>query len=171
MIELNFMDLLFTLLNFFILLALLYVILYRPVLQLLSEREERIKAEDSKIEDLRKESEELKVQWEEKNRELACDVRRILEEAKQEGLKEKEEIIREAKAEARQILARASREARRERGRAWEELWGEMVGIIITIATKVVGEEFDDEKHRNKIRSFIKDLDSKMIGELTNEAH
>jgi F-type H+-transporting ATPase subunit b len=94
-----------------------------------------------------------------------------LEIARQDGLKEKEEIVRQAKEEAGQILIRAGQEARRERSKAWEDLWDEMVGIIITIATKAVGEEFNDEKHRAKIRSFIKQLDSKMIGELTNESH
>jgi len=46
-----------------------------------------------------------------------------------------------------------------------------MVGIIILICSKVVGEEFNEEKHRKKIRTFIKSLDAKTIGELTNEAH
>lgn len=171
MIELNVMDLVLTVFNFLLLVALLYLVLYRPVLRLLNEREERIKAENEEIESLRREAERLKKEWEDKNAELAKNIHQILEEANEQGKKAREEIIREAREEARHILARASQDARRERVKAWEELWGEMVNIIVTIATKVVGEEFDDEKHRKKILSFIKDLDSKMIGELTNESH
>lgn len=171
MMEISILDIILTILNFFILMGLLYLVLYRPVLRLLQEREEKIKTENEQLSTMRHEAETLKKKWEEKNKALAADVQRILEAARQEGLKEKEDIIRQAKEEAGQILVRAGQEARRERSKAWEEWWEEMVGIIITIATKVVGEEFDDEKHRTKIRSFIKQLDSKMIGELTNESH
>jgi len=171
MMEISIADLLLTVLNFFILMGLLYVVLYRPVLNILSTREAKIKRENEELARFRKEAEELKNQWEAKNQELADDRHRILEEAKQQGLKEKEELIRQAREEALQILARARQEVERERNRAWEELWEEMVGIIITIAAKVVGEEFDEEKQRKKIRVFIKSLVAKAIGELTNEAH
>lgn len=171
MMEIRIVDLLLTILNFFILMGLLYVVLYRPVLNLLSAREAKIKRENEELARLRKEAEELKSRWEAKNQELASDRHRILEEAKQQGLKEKEELIRQAREEALRIIARARQEVQRERNRVWEELWEEVVGIIITIATKVVGEEFNEEKHRKKIRAFIESLDTKAIGELTNEAH
>lgn len=171
MMEISIMDIILTILNFLILMGLLYLVLYKPVLRLLQEREEKIKKENEELSALRQEAEALKNEWEEKNKALAADVQRILEIARQDGLKEKEEIVRQAKEEAGQILIRAGQEARRERSKAWEDLWDEIVGIIITIATKAVGEEFNDEKHRAKIRSFIKQLDSKMIGELTNESH
>ncbi len=171
MMEIRIVDLLLTILNFFILMGLLYLVLYRPVLNLLSAREAKIKRENEELARLRKEAEELRSRWEAKNQELASDRRRILEEARQQGLKEKEELISQAKEEAFQILARARQEVLRERNRAWEELWKEMVGIIILICSKVVGEEFNEEKHRKKIRTFIKSLDAKTIGELTNEAH
>ncbi len=171
MMEIRIVDLLLTILNFFILMGLLYLVLYRPVLNLLSAREAKIKRENEELARLRKEAEELKSHWEAKNQELACERRRILEEARQQGLKEKEELIRQAREDALQIIARARLEVQRERNRLWEELWEEIVGIIITIATKVVGEEFNEEKQREKVRAFIKNLDAKAIGELTNEAH
>ena len=154
MMEISIADLLLTVINFFILMGLLYVVLYRPVLNILSTREAKIKRENEELARFRKEAEELKNQWEAKNQELADDRHRILEEAKQQGLKEKEELIRQAREEALQILARARQEVERERNRAWEELWEEMVGIIITIAAKVVGEELT-KKNRGKRSEYL----------------
>ena len=60
MMEIRIVDLLLTILNFFILMGLLYLVLYRPVLNLLSAREAKIKRENEELARLRKEAEELR---------------------------------------------------------------------------------------------------------------
>lgn len=167
--HISILDIIFAIFNFLILLFLLHLVLYRPVVRMLDEREERIRRENEGIEQLKQEVMAMKEELAKKNADLAAHSHQILEDAKKMGQKAREEILAQAREEARHILSRAENEVVRERTRAWEELWGEMVNLVITAATKIVGEDLDDAKHRKRIQNFINSLDPRQIGELTNE--
>jgi F-type H+-transporting ATPase subunit b len=168
-VQVNLLDIVFALLNFLILLGILQLVLYKPVVRLLNEREERVKRQNQELEANRQKLAALEEELERKQTELAAQVRQILDDARHQGQKTKEEILAQAREEARHILSRAEAEVQRERLRAWEELWGEMVNLVISAATRIVGEDFNDDKHRRRIEEFISSLDLRQIGELTNE--
>lgn len=166
--HISILDVAFAIFNFLILLLLLQMVLYRPVVRMLDEREARVRNENEEIERKKAEILAMKEELEKQNTALAAQSQQILEDAKKMGQKAREEILSQAREEARYILSRAEDEVVRERTRAWEELWGEMVNLVITAATKVVGEDLDDAKHRKRIQNFINSLDPRQIGELTN---
>lgn len=166
--HISILDIAFAIFNFLILLVLLQFVLYRPIVRMLEEREERIRNENDEIERMKQEVNAMKEELERKNAELAAQAHQVLDDAKKMGQKAREEILTQAREEARRILSRAENEVVRERTRAWEELWGEMVNLVITAATKIVGEDLDDAKHRKRIQNFISSLDPRQIGELTD---
>ena len=167
--NISIVDIVIAIFNFLLLLALLWLVLYRPIIRLLDEREERIRNEREEIERMKKEAAQLREEWERKNAEITNQAKQIIEEATKQAQKAREDILAQARDDAHRILARAENEVGRERTRVWEELWEEMVSLVITAATKIVGEDLDDTKHRKRIQNFIKNLDSRRIGELTNE--
>jgi F-type H+-transporting ATPase subunit b len=167
--NISIIDIAIAIFNFLLLLILLWLVLYRPVIRMLDEREGRIRHENEEIERMKNEATQLRQEWEEKNAEISSQAHQIIEEATKQAQKAREDILAQAREDARRILARAENEVVRERTRAWEELWGDMVNLVITAATKIVGEDFDDTKHRKRIQNFISNIDSRRIGELTNE--
>lgn len=167
--KVNLLDIVFALLNFLILLWILKLVLYKPVVRLLNEREEGIARQNLEIEEKQQKLAAFQYELEQKQAELTAQVHKVLDDAQKQGQAAKEEILAQAREEARHILSRAEGEVHRERLRAWEELWSEIVGLVISTATKVVGEDFNDEMHRKRIEEFINGLDPHQIGELTNE--
>lgn len=95
--QVNLLDIVFALLNFLILLGILQLVLYKPVVRLLNEREERVKRQNQELEANRQKLAALEEELERKQTELAAQVRQILDDARHQGQKTKEEILAQAR--------------------------------------------------------------------------
>lgn len=143
------------LLNFSILLVVLYAVGYKPILRILDQRAERIR---NSLE----EAERIKAESEERQEEM----RRELEQARQEGqalisqardlaTKFKEEEREKAAGEAEAFLSKARGDIERERDNAMEDLRGQFAGLAITAAEKVIERSLDEKAHREIIERVL----------------
>ncbi len=145
------------LINFGILLLLLYFVLYKPVIRMLNERSNRIKASMEQAEQI----EQKMAETEERVREQLEAARRegqnILSQAGQMGEQAKEAARREARQEAEAIMARTRLEIDRERDEAIEGLRRQFADLAILAAEKVIAETIDKEKHRQLIDEVLEE--------------
>ncbi|PKB66858.1 MAG: ATP synthase F0 subunit B [SAR202 cluster bacterium Io17-Chloro-G3] len=152
------------LVNFSILLVVLYAVGYKPILRILDQRAERIRNSLEEAERVKSESEERQE-----------EMRRELEQARQEGqalisqardlaTKFKEEEREKAAGEAEAFLAKARGDIERERDNAMEELRGQFAGLAITAAEKVIERSLDEKAHREIIERVL-DETSQVRGE------
>ena len=152
------------LVNFSILLVVLYKVGYKPILRILDQRAERIRNSLEEAERIKSESEERQE-----------EMRRELEQARQEGqalisqardlaTKFKEEEREKAAGEAEAFLAKARGDIERERDNAMEELRGQFAGLAITAAEKVIERSLDEKAHREIIERVL-DETSQVRGE------
>ena len=143
------------LLNFSILLVVLYAVGYKPILRILDQRAER-------IQNSLEEAERIKTESEERQEEM----RRELEQARQEGqalisqardlaTKFKEEEREKAAGEAEAFLSKARGDIERERDNAMEDLRGQFAGLAITAAEKVIERSLDEKAHREIIERVL----------------
>ena len=143
------------LLNFSILLVVLYAVGYKPILRILDQRAERIR---NSLE----EAERIKAESEERQEEM----RRELEQARQEGqalisqardlaTKFKEEEREKAAGEAEAFLSKARGDIERERDNAMEDLRGQFAGLAISAAEKVIERSLDEKAHREIIERVL----------------
>ena len=143
------------LVNFSILLVVLYAVGYKPILRILDQRAERIR---NSLE----EAERIKAESEERQEEM----RRELEQARQEGqalisqardlaTKFKEEEREKAAGEAEAFLSKARGDIERERDNAMEDLRGQFAGLAITAAEKVIERSLDEKAHREIIERVL----------------
>ena len=148
-------SLLVYLVNFSILLVVLYAVGYKPILRILDQRAERIR---NSLE----EAERIKAESEERQEEM----RRELEQARQEGqalisqardlaTKFKEEEREKAAGEAEAFLSKARGDIERERDNAMEDLRGQFAGLAITAAEKVIERSLDEKAHREIIERVL----------------
>ncbi|MCL0101738.1 F0F1 ATP synthase subunit B [Dehalococcoidia bacterium] len=141
--------------NFSLLLGLLYMVLYKPVIRMLDNRSQRIqesldeadrlKEETSKSEDL------VKQQLEEARQEG----RNIVAQATQVAERVREEARDQARSDADGIISRAQAEIQRERDEAIEDLRSQFADLTILAAERVINTSLDDEQHRRLIEEVL----------------
>ena len=128
------------LINFALLLILLYFIAYKPIRRMLDERSEKVKMSMEQAEQMK----EMMAKTEEQ-------VREQLEVARGE----RQNILAQAKQDAESIVARARVEIQREQDEAIGELKRQFADLAILAAEKVISETLDKKKHRKLIDEVL----------------
>ena len=147
------------LINFVILVFLLRLFLYRPVLNMLGERRQRIR---ESLEEADKVRQQAQVQRSEFQRELE-EARRTSQEAAARAAEETEKmrggILAEARKEAEQIREQAHQQLEVERQQVMAELRRDVVDLAVELTRRVVGETVavDEQAQRKLIQRFLQE--------------
>jgi F-type H+-transporting ATPase subunit b len=151
----NLPSLLAQLINFTILLVVLYVLAYRPVMRMLDERRRRIQegleASEEAKRRLAQAEQEAQAQMERARQEAQA----IIAQAQQAARHLQEEARQQARQEAEQILARAREEIALERDAAIAQLRQEFADLTIRAAERVIRQALDREAHRRLIQEAL----------------
>ena len=143
--------------NFIILLVLLSVVLYKPVLKMLDERQAKIKESMDQTEKIRlqieKTEENIKAQLES----ARVEGQKIITQSELIGERLKTEAKDEARHEAETIVSKARIEIQHQRDKDIEELRKQFADIAISAAEKVINETLDKEKHRKLINEVLEE--------------
>ena len=143
--------------NFGILLGLLYLVAYRPIMRMLDERSRRVKEGMEQAEAMKAKAaaidEEIKKQLEVASRmgqEKIDRAMHIAEEAKQR-------LQEESKQEAEALLNRARVGIQQERDEAIGELRREFAELTVLAAEKVIERSLDKESHQQLIKKVLEE--------------
>lgn len=137
MIELN-VTFFIQLVNFLILLAVLNLILYRPIRGILQQRRERLAGYLSDIERFTKGAEEKLKNYEEDLAKARVEGSKIRNEFKALGTKEEQQIMAEAKQEAQKKLEEVRADLNAQVEQAKKELYSEVETYANMVAEKVL---------------------------------
>lgn len=142
-------------LAFIILMTALTGWLYRPILNVLEQRKQRIAKglEDARQAAIARENAD-------------AEARRILDEARGEAANVRREAVVQAEQAAKDIEAKAREDARaitanaqaaavEERDRILSDLRGQVAAISIAAANKLVGDSLDEQRQRRLIADFF----------------
>ena len=143
------------LINFGILLVLLYFIAYKPIRKMLDERSDKVKTSMEQAEQMKEVMARTEEQVKEELDAARTERQNILAQAEQVGQQLKEEAREQAKQDAEVIVAKARTEIGRERDEAIAELKREFADLAIMAAEKVINETLDKEKHRKLIDEVL----------------
>lgn len=131
--------------NVLVLFALLSYLLFDPIRKVLSDRTERINKELTDADKKMKEAESLKLEYENKLKEVKSEVSKILDEAKKNANLLSDDIVAKAKDEAKAIVERGQKEIELEKEKAIDELKKEVVNISTLIATKLIKKNINEK--------------------------
>jgi len=144
-----------TALTFVLLVFILKRTAWGPVLQMLTEREQKIKESLEKADAAQQETEAALA----KNQEIMAQARKeaqeLLSKSRKTAEATKEEIVQKAEAEAAKMLEKAKREITLEREKAVEEIRSETAELSVQIASKLIGKTLSKEEHRDIIESSM----------------
>jgi F-type H+-transporting ATPase subunit b len=152
-------------LNFVILLFVLQRFLFKPVLAMLDKRAEKIRESEKAAAAARIEAERAEEQRGEILREARRQAEEIVARATQEAERIRAEARQSAQEEAQRIISRAEQEATAERQQAMQELRAEVADLAVLAAGRVIGRSLDDPGHRALVHEFLADGDGRS-GEL-----
>ena len=127
---------------FFLFLAMSYL-LFNPVRKMLEDRKLKIRTELDDAATDKADAAALKVQYEEKLKDIDKEAEAILSEARQKALHNEAKIVEEAKEEAARIIARANEEALLEKKRVVDAMKQEMISVAAAMAAKVISANMD----------------------------
>lgn len=151
----NIPSLLVFVVNFTVLLGILYLFAYKPVLKFLDQRSENIKESLDAAENARNEAK----QSEERTREGLQDARRegekFLEQARENARIYQEEEMNRVRQEADNFMDRAREEIKQERDGAIDGVRRHFAELTIRAAEQVIGRSIDNEIHRELIEQVL----------------
>ena len=143
--------------NFTILLGLMYLVAYKPIMRMFDERSRKIKESMEQTEFIKEQAahaeEEVKKQLEVAGREGQG----VIARAVRTGEEVRREAQQEAKREADSLIARARMEIQRERDDAIDELRKEFADLTILAAGKVIDRALDKKAHRQLIDKVLEE--------------
>ena len=142
---------------FFLFLAMSYL-LFNPVRKMLEDRKLKIRTELDDAAADKADAAALKVQYEEKLKDIDKEAEAILSEARQKALHNEAKIVEEAKAEAARIIARANEEALLEKKRVVDEMKQEMISVAAAMAAKVISANIDINIQNQLVDETIKEM-------------
>lgn len=155
MLDFEFWNIFWAVFNVILLFVLLKIFLFKPIGKMLDDRTQAIQKDIDDAERAKREAEELKAQYEASVSEANEEAGRILRAAHDEAETERENIIRKSHEEAESIISAAGESIENERKRVIRQAHAEIADLAIEAASKVIGENLDDEKNRRLVDEFL----------------
>jgi F-type H+-transporting ATPase subunit b len=146
--------------NFGLLLFLLWMIAYKPVLKMMNERKQKIQESLEYAENVKKQAAEQQKEFEQRIAEARREAQAAAALAAQAGEKEREAILAQAREEARKLIEQAKEQIEYERKQMLAELRQEVVQLSLLAAQKAVSQTLDEQAHRRLIADFLAQTDA-----------
>ena len=132
--------------------------LFNPVRKMMKNRQERIKNDIESAREDKESAGALKLEYEEKLKNIDKEAEQILSEARTKALKNEDQIVARAKEEAAAIIARANKEADLEKQKAADDVKKEMVVLAGVMAAKMVKVSVDAAVQNSLIDETLKEM-------------
>ena len=147
--------------NVLILFVLLRIFLFKPINKMKADRTRTIQDNLDSAEKAKTEAEELRQQYEDSISEAKEKANQIIMKAHEDAESERTAIIRKSQEEAEKIVADADKTIENERKRVLRQAQSEIADLAIEAASKIIGENVDDEKNRRLVDQFLSDEEGK----------
>ncbi len=141
--------------TFLIALIILTKLCWRPLLDAVKDREERIAGNIKSAEDAKTEAEEMLKKYDLQLQDAKQDVDRLLDEGRASSEKIKKEILEKAQQEADAARNKANKEIELARDSALEQIRTEAIDLSISVASRILERSLDDEDHRKLARDIL----------------
>jgi F-type H+-transporting ATPase subunit b len=141
--------------NFLILLFVLYRFAYKPVLKLLNDRTKKIEKGLKDTELAHRKLQEITQKEKEMLSKARIEAQEILKKTEDMAKKSKDEMAQEAKAQAEKIIADAKSNIESEKTKMLREVKAEVAELVVMATEKVIGEKIDEKKDKELIDKLV----------------
>ncbi|MCR6545427.1 F0F1 ATP synthase subunit B [Dehalobacterium formicoaceticum] len=153
--QIDYHDLIWAIINFVILLAILYKFLYGPLVKMMDSRENEIKDNISQAEGMRVEADAARTEMQEVLANSRKEAQDIINNAAKMGEDTKNQIIAEAKDAAQKLTQRAQEEIQREKEQALAEIRNEVAELAVLAAGQIIGKTITADEQKKLVDQYI----------------
>ena len=153
-------SLLIYLVNFLLVLGILFAFAYKPILRLMDQRADRIRESLEASERAREEAASSQAVVEEQLVEARREAQRIMDLAREASERFRAEEMERARNEAETFVARAQTDIQRERDAAIEEVRANFSDLALTAAERVMRRSLDRQAHEDLITQVLEEGES-----------
>jgi len=147
------------LVNFLILLGILYLFAYKPILRLMDQRSERIKESLEAADRAREGAAQSQQDTQRQLNEARIEGQRLIEQAREMAERYRNEERERARQEAEAFISRAREDIQRERDTAIQEVRAHFADLAIAAAERVIQRSLDRDAHRELIANVLEEGD------------
>ena len=144
--------------SFVLLLAVLGKFAWKPLLAALDSREKGIRDSIEDAEKAKVEAEKMLAEHKRKLTEAEAEVKALIEEGRAAASSMKEKILEEARETAQSTVERATREIEQAREQALDNIRQEAVDLTVALASKVVQRSLSPKDHEELIRQSMAEI-------------
>lgn len=141
--------------NVLLLFVLLRIFLFKPVKKIMEDRTAAIQKDIDEAKKSREEAEALRAECDEAVAKAKAEAEEIVTKAREDTAAEKQEILQQSKDEADRMIDAASKNIESERQRSMQEAQAQIADLAIAAASKIVGENMDDDRNRKLVDDFL----------------
>jgi F-type H+-transporting ATPase subunit b len=157
-IPVNLGDIIFQLVVFIILLALLRKFAFGPIMNMMKQREQHIANEIDTAEQNHQEAKKLAEEQRELLKKSRTEAAELIENARKLGEEQKDGIIQAAREEANRLKEAAKQEIVQEKEQAVTALREQVASLSVLVASKVIEKELSLEDQEKLINEYIQEV-------------
>ena len=155
MLEVNTGLISWTIVTFVLLLIVLRKFAWKPLLEGLQRREERVRTSIERAEQAQKEAERLMEENRQRLAQADQESHRLLSEGRVLAEKLKADIVEQANKQSRKMIEQAHQEIEREKEAALAQLRDEVATLAIKAAEKILDETLDEKRQRKLLDTYL----------------
>lgn len=157
MLDIDHWNFIWAAVNLILLFILLKIFLFKPVGKIMDERTRTIQDDLDAAKKSKEEAEALKKEYEDSISEAKEKAQEIIMKAHEDAESEKTAILKKSQEEADQMISDANKTIENERKRVLAQAQTQIADLAIEAASKIIGENLDDEKNRRLVDDFLSD--------------
>jgi F-type H+-transporting ATPase subunit b len=150
--------LLWTIITFLVLLIILWKAAWRPIVEALDARAEKVRSDIENAETMRIETEKKLTQHKELLDSANAEVAKIISDGKADAEGVRSSIVEKANKDAREMIDKAKKEINQAKDKALNDLKSEIVNLSTEIAAKIIEKNLKPEDQKG----FVDEALSKM---------
>lgn len=151
---------LLTVLNFILLIFVLKAILFKPMISFLEERAKKIEDSLKLAEENRKRADDMQLEHDEIIKEARTKASDIVDKATNNANKESREILAQAHEKAQNVIDAAREEIEMEAERIKQDLRSDVAEMTVSLAGKVLEREIKESDHKALIEKGLSEMKS-----------
>lgn len=155
MLDINIWNFIWSAVNIIILFILLKIFLFKPINKIMDERTRSIQEDIDSAKRSREEAEALKQEYAEDINEAKAEAQKIIMKAHEDAEAEKAVILKKSQEEADQLVSDANKAIESKKKRVLAQAQIQIADLAIEAASKIIGENVDDEKNRRLVDQFL----------------
>ena len=147
-----------TICNLFIQVYLIKRFLFKPINEMLEKRKAKADAQIQDAVKAKEEAQAMKAEYEKNRQEAKNRANDIVMTAQKTAAIQSEEMLKEASSQVTAMKEKAEKDIAQEKRKAVNEIKGEIGGMAVEIAGKVIEREISEEDHAKLIDEFIENV-------------